>query len=75
MPAIFVSDDDGSESLVNFTVDAGELVIHRVSRTFKVRRGRLVGCIVNKGFTGGGERLESGTVAPAVERITKQVRP
>jgi type IV secretion system protein VirB9 len=75
MPAIFVSNDDGSESLVNFTVDAGELVIHRVSRTFKVRRGRLVGCIVNKGFTGGGERLDSGTVAPAVERITKQVPP
>jgi type IV secretion system protein VirB9 len=75
MPAIFVSNDDGSESLVNFTVDAGELVIHRVSRTYIVRRGRLAGCIVNKGFTGGGERLDSGTVAPGVERVTKQVRP
>jgi type IV secretion system protein VirB9 len=75
MPAIFVSSDDGSESLVNFTVEAGELVIHRVSRAYKVRRGRLVGCIVNKGFAGGGERLDSGTVAPGVQRVTKELRP
>ena len=75
MPAIFVRNDDGTESLVNFTVDSGELILHRVSRAFTVRRGRLAGCIVNKGFTGAGERLESGTVAPAVQRVTKQVRP
>jgi type IV secretion system protein VirB9 len=49
--------------------------VHRVSRRFIVRRGRLEGCIVNEAFTGGGERLESGTVAPAVERVTKEVRP
>ena len=75
LPAIFVRNDDGSESLVNFSVDAGELVVHRVSRQFIVRRGRLEGCIVNEGFTGSGERLESGTVAPAVERVTRGQRP
>jgi len=75
LPAVFVRNDDGSESLVNFTVDAGEIVVHRVSRHFVVRRGRLEGCIVNTGFTGEGQRLESGTVAPTVERLTKGVRP
>jgi type IV secretion system protein VirB9 len=75
LPAVFVSNDDGSESLLNFSVDAGEVVVQRVARHFVVRRGRLRGCIFNEGFTGAGERLESGTVAPSVERVTKGVRP
>ncbi|HEX3951873.1 MAG TPA: TrbG/VirB9 family P-type conjugative transfer protein [Steroidobacteraceae bacterium] len=68
LPAIFVRSDDDGESLLNFSVDAGDIVIHRVARRFIVRRGKLTGCIVNAGFTGGGKRLESGTVAPQVER-------
>ncbi len=75
LPAVFVRNDDGSESLLNFTVESGELVLHRVSRHFVVRRGRLEGCIVNQGFTGSGERLQSGTVAPAVQRLTKEAPP
>jgi len=51
LPAIFVRNDDGSESLVNFSIDAGELIVHRVGRQFMVRRGRLSGCIVNEDFT------------------------
>jgi type IV secretion system protein VirB9 len=73
LPAIFVSNDDGSESLLNFSMDAGDVVIHRVAAKFIVRRGRLTGCIVNKGFTGSGERLESGTIAPDVTRDRKEV--
>jgi type IV secretion system protein VirB9 len=68
LPAIFVRNDDDSESLLNFSVDAGDIVIHRVARRFVVRRGKLVGCVVNGGYAGGGKRLESGTVAPEVER-------
>jgi type IV secretion system protein VirB9 len=68
-PGIFVLNDDGSESLLNFNMDGDDVVIHRVMRQLIVRRGRLVGRIVNKGFTGSGERLESGTVSPTVERI------
>jgi type IV secretion system protein VirB9 len=44
------------------------VIIHRVARQFILRRGKLVGCIVNKGFAGGGMRLDSGTVTPDVER-------
>jgi type IV secretion system protein VirB9 len=72
LPAIFVRNDDGSESLLNFSMDEGDLVIHRVAKKFIVRRGSLTGCIVNKGFSGGGERLDSGTVAPDVKRQRKE---
>lgn len=75
LPAIFVRNEDGGESLLNFSIEAGDLVIHRVARQFSLRRGKLTGCIVNKGFGGSGERLASGTVAPSVERATPGVRP
>jgi type IV secretion system protein VirB9 len=68
LPAIFVRNDDDSESLLNFSMDSGDVVIHRVARRFVLRRGKLTGCIVNQGFVGGGSRLESGTVTPSVER-------
>ena len=75
LPAIFVRNDDGSESLLNFSVDAGDVVIHRVAQRFVLRRGLLRGCIVNKSFDGGGERLDSGTVSPEVVRVTQGVHP
>jgi type IV secretion system protein VirB9 len=71
LPALFLRNEDGSESLLNFNVERGEVVIHRVARTFAVRRGKLAGCIVNKGFHGSGEALTSGTVAPGIERATR----
>ena len=73
-PGIFVLNDDGSESLLNFSMDGDDVVIHRVVRQLIVRRGKLVGRIVNKGFTGSGERLKSGTVSPTIERLD-EVRP
>jgi type IV secretion system protein VirB9 len=75
IPAIFVRNDDGSESLLNFSMDAGDVVIHRVAPKFILRRGRLTGCIVNKGFAGAGLRLDTGTVSPHIERDIKAPRP
>jgi type IV secretion system protein VirB9 len=75
LPALFVRNDDGTESLLNFSIDQGDVLIHRVALRFIVRRGRLTGCIVNKGFVGSGDRLESGTVAPDVTRERKDVHP
>lgn len=71
IPAIFVRNDDGSESLLNFSIDDGDVVIHRVAARLILRRGKLVGCVVNKSFAGGGERLESGTITPTVTRERK----
>jgi type IV secretion system protein VirB9 len=70
MPAIFVRNEDETESLLNFSVDpdSGEVVIHRVAPKLILRRGRVLGCIVNRSYAGSGERLPSGTVAPEVSR-------
>ena len=75
LPVLFVRNDDGSESLLNFSIDQGDVLVHRVAARFIVRRGRLVGCIVNKGFVGSGERLKSGTIAPDVTRERKDPHP
>jgi type IV secretion system protein VirB9 len=74
-PAIFVLNEDGLESLLNFSMDAGDVIVHRVARRLILRRGSLAGCIVNKGFVGGGERLKSNTVSEEIERATKGARP
>jgi type IV secretion system protein VirB9 len=74
-PAIFVRNDDETESLLNFSMDEGDVIIHRVARRFVLRRGKLTGCIVNQGFVGTGSRLESGTVAPDVERHVQGSKP
>src|SRR5258706_14007197 len=50
IPAIFVRNQDGSQSLLTFSMDAGDVVIHRVAPKFILRRGRLTGCIVNQAF-------------------------
>ncbi|MDQ0027915.1 type IV secretion system protein VirB9 [Variovorax paradoxus] len=70
-PAMFVQNDDGSESLLNFNVEADEVVIHRVARRFVLRRGGLVGCVINRSFVGGGGvRTPTNTSATGVQRIT-----
>jgi type IV secretion system protein VirB9 len=73
MPAVFVHNDDGSESLLNFNIEEDDVVIQRVARQFVVRRGKLVGCIVNRGYAGTGVALDSGTVSPTVKRATRSV--
>jgi type IV secretion system protein VirB9 len=75
LPAIFVRNDDGTESMLNFNIENGDVVVHRVAPRFIVRRGKLTGCIVNAGYSGSGERVKSGTVSPAVERTTRGGRP
>ena len=75
LPAIFVRSDDGTESLLNYSMEGRDMVIHRLARHFILRRGKLVGCVTNKGFIGSGERLESGTVSPQVHRQTRQIGP
>ena len=49
--------------------------MHRVAPRLILRRGALTGCIVNKGYAGSGERLDSGTVAPNVQRERRGAAP
>jgi type IV secretion system protein VirB9 len=74
-PAIFVAAEEGGESLVNFTVDAKEVIVHRIAKKLILRRGTQVGCIENRSFTGGGEHSVNGTVSDAVTRETVGAKP
>jgi type IV secretion system protein VirB9 len=74
-PAIFILNEDGTESLLNFSMDEGDVILHRIARRLILRRGNLAGCIVNKGYVGSGERLKSNTVADDVERQVRGARP
>lgn len=75
IPAMFVRHQDGTEALLNFSLQNGDVMIHRVAPRLILRRGRLVGCIVNRGYAGSGERLPTGTISPKVTREVRQVRP
>jgi len=75
LPAIFLGNDDGTESLVNFTVDGADIVVHRVSRRLVLRRGKLTGCIVNAALGKAAGPVSSGTVTPAVERVIRSPHP
>ena len=74
-PAIFVLNDDGTESLLNFSLEEGDVILHRVARRLILRRGHLAGCIVNQGFSGVGPRPRTHTVSPEVERLVPGARP
>lgn len=74
-PAMFVQNDDGSESLLNFNIEDDEVVIHRIARRFVLRRGKLVGCVVNQSFAGGGALSRSNTTVPGVARTTPGAAP
>jgi type IV secretion system protein VirB9 len=75
IPAIFVQNEDGSESLINYSMDTGDVLIHSLASKFVLRRGKVTGCIVNRGLGGAGTRLDSGTVSPEVKRQTMGSRP
>lgn len=70
-PAVFALSEDGQESLVNYSVDGPDLVVHRVAARFVLRRGKLVGCVWNRGFAGSGLPTSTGTAAPDVIRTMR----
>jgi type IV secretion system protein VirB9 len=79
-PAVFVRNPDGTDALVNFTVEKDELVVHKVAERFILRRGKLVGCLINRAFDASGvrsgtERSGTGTVSPDVVRRSIGVTP
>lgn len=67
-PAVFALSDDGQESLVNYSVEGADLVVHRVAARFVLRRGNLVGCVWNRGFAGSSLPSATGTASPEVRR-------
>ncbi|MBS1943313.1 MAG: P-type conjugative transfer protein VirB9 [Bacteroidetes bacterium] len=75
MPAIYEVDDKGQESLVNTHVMSGNTIsVHRMAPSYIFRKGNSVASVINKSFNrkGGVDNL-TGTVAPDVERVVKEV--
>jgi type IV secretion system protein VirB9 len=48
LPAIFLVDDDGYESLINFRKVDDYIVIEQVASLFSLRKGESVGCLFNE---------------------------
>lgn len=71
MPAIYMENSDGSESLVPKSVDGNLVLVHAISRKFIFRRGGDVLCVFNEAFDRVGINPETDTTSPSVERVVK----
>ncbi|MFB2601048.1 P-type conjugative transfer protein VirB9 [Rhizobium phaseoli] len=71
MPAIYMENSDGSESLVPKSVDGNLVLVHAISRKFILRRGGDVLCVFNEAYDRVGINSETNTTSPSVERVVK----
>lgn len=71
MPAIYMENSDGSESLVPKSVDSNLVLVHAISRKFILRRGGDVLCVFNEAYDRVGINPDTNTTSPSVERIVK----
>lgn len=75
MPAVYLADNDNKESLINTNVvDGNTIVVQRLVQRLVLRKGAYVASILNKSFDmDGGRDNTTGTVAPDVERVIKEI--
>ena len=74
IPAIYIENTDGSESLVPKDTRGNLVVAHAIGRKFILRRGGDVLCVFNQAYDGKGINPETGTSSPSVERVVKEAR-
>lgn len=71
MPAIYMENSDGTESLVPKSVDGDLVLVHAISRKFILRRGGDVLCVFNEAYDAVGINPDTNTTSPSVERVLK----
>lgn len=71
LPAAFVIEPDGSESLVDFHVEGDTMVLHRVVERLLLRRGSLVAGITNRSPLLPTASAPSGTASDKVQRAIR----
>jgi type IV secretion system protein VirB9 len=71
MPAIYIENSDGSESLVPKSVDGNLVLVHALSRKFILRRGGDALCVFNEAYDRVGINPDTNTTSPSVERVVK----
>lgn len=75
MPAVYSTDDEGEEALINTNVEGNTIVVHRVLRRLTLRKGDMVTCIRNGAFDwDAGKDNALGTISPEVERTVREPR-
>ncbi|KPU89199.1 hypothetical protein APR50_33870 [Variovorax paradoxus] len=72
MPAAFVIEPDGTESLVDYHVEADTMVLHRVVQRLLLRRGGLVAGITNRSPSLPIESAPTGTASGKVQRAIRE---
>lgn len=71
IPAVFVVDESGNESLVNVHVRDDVVVIQRVAKRLSLRLGKQVVAVFNEAFDVDGVPPVNGTTVDGVERIIR----
>lgn len=71
MPAIYIENSDGTESLVPKSVDRNLVLVHAISRKFILRRGGDVLCVFNEAYDPVGINPDTDTTSPSVERVVR----
>ena len=71
IPAIYLENSDGTESLVPKSISGGLVLVHAISRKFILRRGADVICVFNEAQTLGADNPGTHTTSPSVERVVK----
>ncbi|ASS58921.1 P-type conjugative transfer protein VirB9 (plasmid) [Rhizobium leguminosarum] len=71
MPAIYMENSDGSETLVPKSVENNVVLVHAISRKFILRRGSDVLCVFNEAYDRIGINPDTNTTSPSVERVVK----
>lgn len=71
MPAIYIENSDGSESLVPKTVEGDLVIVHAISRKFILRSGSETLCVYNEAYSAAGIDTGTNTTSPSVKRGIK----
>lgn len=72
LPTIYVAEPDGEEVLVNTHVEDDSVVVHRLAGRLVLRRGREVGCVVDRSAGIQERRAATGTVDRGVDRAVRE---
>lgn len=71
VPAAFIINSDGAESLANGTMRGDQLILQVVASKIILRKGETAACLENRSFNPYGVSTPSGTTSPVVERRIK----
>ncbi len=72
IPSIYEVNEFGQELLINSNVDGNTVIIHRMVKQLRLRKGNYVACVINRSFNlDGGRDNTTGTIATDVTRTVK----